>query len=389
MIELALVGDPVLDVVPVEDRAGARVFVDAHIAPLANEFERTATVPETVLDALSRAGLWAPFLPTDLGGRGVDMVTLGAIHEEVGRGCSSVRSLLTVHTMVAWVVNRWGTPDQRHHWVPRLADGSTLGAFCLTEPGAGSNAADIATVAEQTPDGWRLNGTKRWITNGRRADVFLVFARTGATIVGFLVPRSTPGLEVSAITEVLGTRGSMLAEVRLRDVALPDDALVGPRGFTAGMVLTSALDLGRFSVANGCVGLVQACLDASTSYALERRVGGTALWDLPLIRSKISDMVTDVRAARLLCTEAGRLKDAGDPATVMATWIAKYFASVAAARHASEAVQIHGANGFGPDHPVARLYRDAKVMEVIEGSNEIQRLTIADEALRGLAGSPS
>src|SRR5690606_28240040 len=155
-----------------------------------------------------------------------------------------------------------------------------------------------------------------------------------------------------------------------------------PSGFTAGMVLTGTLDLGRYSVAAGSVGIIQACLEASAAYAAHRTVGGTPLRDLPLIQAKLSDMVTDARAARLLLAEAGRLKDAGDSATLMATWIAKYFASTAAVRHAAEAVQIHGANGCSPDFPVARLYRDAKVMEIIEGSNEIQRITIAGQAER-------
>jgi alkylation response protein AidB-like acyl-CoA dehydrogenase len=148
------------------------------------------------------------------------------------------------------------------------------------------------------------------------------------------------------------------------------------------MVLTGTLDLGRYSVAAGSVGIIQACLDACASYANMRTVGGLPLRELPLIRAKLADMVTDVRAARLLCAEAGRLKDAADPSTIMATWTAKYFASTAAARHAAEAVQIHGANGCSREYPVARYYRDAKVMEIIEGSNEIQRLTLADEAYR-------
>jgi alkylation response protein AidB-like acyl-CoA dehydrogenase len=209
-----------------------------------------------------------------------------------------------------------------------------------------------------------------------------VFARTSSSIGAFLVPRETPGITVRAIPEVLGTRASMLAEVTFTDVALGPEALLGPSGFTAGMVLTGTLDLGRYSVATGSTGIIQACLDACAAYTTRRSVGGSKLRDLQLIQAKVSDMVTDVRAARLLCAEAGRLKDAGESATIMATWVAKYFASTAAARHASEAVQIHGANGCGPDYPVARYYRDAKVMEIIEGSNEVQRITIAAEAYR-------
>ncbi len=381
MSEAVLVDLPVDEV---RDRDTAHAFVDAHILPYANEWERRARIPDSLLDAMSTAGLWAPFLPSDMGGTAMDMVTLGEIHEEVGRGCSSVRSLLTVHTMVSWAVNRWGNEAQRAEWGARLSSGELLGAFCLTEPGAGSNAADITAHAERTSDGWLLNGVKKWITNAQRADVFLVFARAGTSIVALLVPRRAVGVQVIPISEILGTRASMLGEVRFTDVALGEDALLGPSGFASGMVLTGVLDLGRFSVASGSVGIIQGCLDASAAYSSTRQVGGTALSELQLIQAKVTDMVTDVRAARLLCAEAGRLKDNGDPATIMATWVAKYFASTAAAHHASEAVQIHGANGCGGDYPVARLYRDSKVMEIIEGSNEIQRMTIAGEAYREL-----
>ncbi len=364
------------------DRAAARAFVQEHIAPHADAWDRQGVIPEETLERIGEAGLWAPFLPIDLGGRGLDMVTLGEIHEEVGRGCSSVRSLLTVHTMLSWALNRWGSPDQLEQWAEELAAGRVLGAFCLSEPGAGSDAAGIATTATPHHGGWLLRGTKKWTTNGQRADLFLVFARTESSIVALLVPRATPGVRVTPIHEMLGTRASMLAEIEFDDVVLGPEALLGPSAFAAGMVLTGTLDLGRYSVASGSVGIIQASLDASTAYASERAVGGTLLRDMQLIRAKLSDMVTDVRAARLLCAEAGRLKDAGDPATIMATWVAKYFASTAAAKHAAEAVQIHGANGCSAHYPVARYYRDAKVMEIIEGSTEIQRTTIAGEAFR-------
>jgi alkylation response protein AidB-like acyl-CoA dehydrogenase len=364
------------------DRAAARAFTDEHIVPVADDYDRRGAVPEELISAVGEAGLWAPFLPPELGGRGTDMVTLGEIHEEVGRGCSSVRSLLTVHTMAAWALQRFGTPEQIRRWGPRLATGRTLGAFCLSEPGAGSDTGALATTAVPHGGGWLLNGVKKWTTNGQRADLYLVFARGPASTVALLVPRESPGVRVTPIDDVMGTRASMLAEISFTDVELGPDALLGPSGFASGMVLTGTLDLGRYSVAAGSVGIIQACADACAAYTSRRSVGGSPLRDLPLIQAKLSDMVTDVRAARLLVTEAGRLKDSGDSATIMATWVAKYFASTAAARHASEAVQVHGANGFVSDYPVARLYRDAKVMEIIEGSNEIQRVTIAAEAYR-------
>ncbi|MGC4897463.1 acyl-CoA dehydrogenase family protein [Micromonospora sp. DT31] len=364
------------------DRASAGRFVDREVVPRVADYERVGRIPEDLLASVSAAGLWAPFLPVDTGGQGCDMLTLGAIHEEVGRGCSSLRSLLTVHTMVAWAVQRWGDDGQRARWLTRLASGAVLGAFCLTEPDVGSDATHISTSAVRRGEDWVLTGVKKWITNGQRADLFLVFARTDRGIAAFLVPRDAPGVEVVPIHGMLGTRSSMLAEIRLRDAVAGPDALLGPDGFAAGMVMTGVLDLGRYSVAAGCVGIVQACLDACAEHATTRHVQGGPLRDLQLIRARLTDMVTDLHAARALCERAGGLKDAGAPDSLMATFIAKYFASQAAARHASAAVQIHGAAGCAEDAPTARLYRDAKVMEIIEGSSEIQQITIADEAFR-------
>jgi methoxymalonate biosynthesis protein len=365
--------------------AEVRAFVDDEVAPNAEEFDQSERLPRSLLDRVGELGLWAPFLPVELGGAGLDMVTLGRIHEEVGRGCSGLRSMLTVHGMVSWAVGRWGSSEQQDRWLPQLVDGEVLGVFCLSEPDSGSDASAAGTLAVADGPDWIVNGRKKWITGGQVADVLLVFARTGPGMSAFLVPRTAAGVEVTPIPNMLGTRSSMISEIVLRDVRIGADAMIGPPGWAAGTVMTGALDLGRYSVACGSVGIIQGCLDACASYTTRRSVHDGRLRDLPLIRRKVSDMVTNVRAARLLCEHAGRLKDAGDPATIMATWVAKYHASTAAVAAASDAVQIHGANGCSADFPVARFYRDAKIMEIIEGSTEIQQTTIAEEAYREVA----
>ncbi|MEV6164509.1 acyl-CoA dehydrogenase family protein [Streptomyces sp. NPDC052052] len=362
-----------------------RAFVDTEIVPYAEEWDQAERLPPQILARIGELGLWAPFLPPSDGGSDMRWTTLGRVHEEIGRGCSSVRSFLTVHTMVTWTVHRWGSDAQRARWLPRLAAGELLGAFCLTEPDSGSDASASGTVAEPAASGWVINGEKKWMTAGQVAGLLLVFCRTGDGMSAFLVPADSPGVEITPIKGVMGTRASMLAGITLRDVRVGQDALIGPRGWAAGTVMTGALDLGRYSVACGSVGVVQACLDACVDYTSRRTVRDGPLSELQLIRRKISDMVVGSRAARLLCAEAGRLKDADDPATIMATWVAKYHASTAATAAASDAVQIHGANGFSADHPAARLYRDAKVAEIIEGSTELQQLTIATEAYREVA----
>ncbi|WP_340683022.1 acyl-CoA dehydrogenase family protein [Amycolatopsis coloradensis] len=362
-------------------------FVDEEVGPHADAWDRAEHIPPEVLRRVGALGLWAPFLPVEAGGAGLDMVTLGRLHEEAGRGCSSLRSLLTVHTMVTATVQRWGDDEQRERWLPVLSDGATLGAFCLTEPDfSGSDSTAAGTVAVAENGVWTLRGRKTWITGGQVAGLLLVFAGTATGMSAFLVPSDHPGVRVTPVRHMLGTTASMLATIEFDDVRLDPSALVGPPGWAAGTVMTGALDLGRYSVACGSVGIVRAALAASAAYTSVRSAGGGLLRDLPQIRAKISEMVTARDAARLLCEKAGRLKDAGDPATIMATWVAKYFASTAAAKAASDAVQIHGANGCGPDYPVARLYRDAKVMEIIEGSTQIQELTIADEAYREVPG---
>jgi alkylation response protein AidB-like acyl-CoA dehydrogenase len=371
------------------DRRSTRQFVEERIIPRANEWDRTERIPPQMLAEMSAAGLWGAVLPVAAGGGGVDLVTLGSIHEEVGRGCSSLRSLLTVHTMVSWAVYRWGTPIQHEKWLARLSSGAVLGAFCLTEPEAGSDTHAMSASAVQRGGRWILNGCKKWITGGQVAKLFLVFARTQSGPAAFLVPRGATGVQVRPIHGLLGTRASMLAEVSLHDADAGPDALLGPERFANGLVMIGALDLGRYSVACGCVGIAQACQDACADYTLQRRVAGRSLRELDLIRAKMADMVTGCRAARLLCEKAGMLKDAGDQATIMATWVAKYFAAKAAAAAATDAVQIHGANGCGADYPVERFYRDAKIMEIIEGSSEIQQITIAEEAYRGAGDQAS
>jgi methoxymalonate biosynthesis protein len=286
---------------PGHDRKTFRAVVDAEIAPEADRFDREQRVPDGLLSRLGDLGWWGAAVPADSGGLGMDMVTLGALHEEVGRGCSSVRSLLTVHSMVAYAVARWGSPQQRERWLPLLASGQVIGAFCLTEPGTGSDAAGIATEARRKAGGYVLRGRKRWITGGQVAGLLLVFARTERGISAFLVERDTPGITTRPITQLLGTRASMLAEIDFQDCRNGPDALLGPEGFALATVVTGALDIGRYSVACGCVGILQACMEASARFATAETGGSQPLSEHQLIRQMLTQMVTDVSAARLLC----------------------------------------------------------------------------------------
>lgn len=355
-------------------------FARRHIVPDADHWDSSATMPEAFIERFAAAGHLGATVPAAYGGGELDPVTVGLLAEETGRACSSVRSLLTVHTMVARAVHRFGTRAQRDHWLPRLASGSSIGAFALTEPGAGSDLQALAATARADGGEYVLNGAKRWITFGRRADVLLVFARLDGKPAAFLVERGTPGLVVRPVEGLLGTRASMVADISLTECRVPVNALLGRPGFGLAGVAADALELGRYTVAWGCVGLSQACLDASLDHAAVRAQSGVPLRQHQLVQRMLADLATQTSAARLLCQQAGWLRAAGDAQAVHATWLAKYFASTAAFRGASDAVQVHGAHGIGSAYPVQRYLRDAKVMEIIEGSTEVQQTTIAHSA---------
>lgn len=333
---------------------------------------------------MAERGYLGALLPEDAGGAGLDMITFGLLNEEIGRGCSSLRSLLTVHSMVSRTLFKWGSREQKQRWLSPLASGNVIAAFGLTEPLVGSDAQNVMTQATRDAGSFILNGRKKWITCGQIADLFLVFAQCEGKPSAFLVEKEQPGLQVTPIQGMLGTRASMLAELSLENCCIPKENLVGKIGFGISLVAGTALDYGRYSVAWGCVGIGQACQEASLKYTSERKQFGSYLKDQQLIQRLITGMIVDVKAARLLCYEAGSLKDNRDPRSVMQTVIAKYFAARMATRVAADAVQIHGANGCSGAFPVQRYLRDATIMEIIEGTTQLQEITIAKNAYENL-----
>ena len=368
-------------------RTAFREFADSHIVPHANAWDQAEIMPAAMVRQLAAAGYLGGVLPVDRGGTGFNMVEFGLLNEELGRGCSSIRSLLTVHSMVALAILRWGREEQKVQWLEKLGQGNAIGAFALTEPEAGSDAREIRTEAVAAGDDFLLSGHKKWITFAQIADLFLIFARSQRGPCAFLLEQNTPGLVISPVRGMLGTRASMMAELRLEECRVPKQNMIGAPGFGLSHVASSALDCGRYSVAWGSVGIAQACLEACLQYTGRRKQFGALLRDHQLVQRMIAQMVAGVKAARLLCYHAGQLKDAGDPASMIETSIAKYFACRTAAEIARDAVQIHGANGCSSEYPVERFYRDAKIMEIIEGSNEIQEITIAQSACQEVAES--
>lgn len=355
-------------------RAEFRAFAAAEIVPHADRWDREEAIPMEMIDRLRERRYLGSNVAPEHGGAGRDMITYGLLTEEIARGCSAVRSLLTVHDMVAHAIQRWGSREQKERYLPRMAKGELLGALALSEPNAGSDAKSVETTAREDGDAWVLNGWKKWTTFGQIAGLFLVLAQADGKPTAFLVERES--LTVRPLRGIVGTRASMLAELFLEDCRIPKRQLLGRPGFGVSHVIAAALEQGRYSVAWGSVGIAQACLDASRAYAAERRQFGAPLADHQLIRAMLTDMIVDVRAARLLCLRAGYLRDTGDPNSFMETMAAKYYASRVATRAANDAVQIHGANGMTEEYPVFRYLRDSKVTEIIEGSTQIQQITI-------------
>ncbi|MBF0153439.1 MAG: acyl-CoA dehydrogenase family protein [Magnetococcales bacterium] len=369
-----------MELTPEQARAHAafKAFVDEQVLPFADQWDRQEALSTAIIQAMAREGYLGAALAKEHGGGGMDSVTFGLLCEEIGRGSASLLSLLTVHGMVCQALAFWGSDAQKRNLLPRLATGEVLGAFALTEPGIGSDAKNVETTVTQHENGsYLLNGDKKWISCGQIADVFLVFAQLEGKAVAFLVEKDRQGFSRQPITGLLGFRAAMLASLAMRECVVPEENMVGRPGFGFSHVAGLALDHGRFCVGNGCVGLTRACLEACLEYTHHRKQFGVYLREHPLLQKMIADMITQVEAARLLCRDAGRLKEERNPRSIMAISTAKYFASTVAARAASDAVQIHGANGCGPDYPVQRYFRDAKIMEIIEGSNQIQQTIIA------------
>jgi len=353
-----------------------RAFVLAEIAPHAGRWDREAAVPTGLIARLRERGDLGSNVAREHGGLGRDMITYGLLTEEIGKGCSSVRSLLTVHDMVAHAIQRWGSQAQKERWLPAMARGEILGALALSEPEAGSDAKSVQTTAVEADDAWVLDGRKKWTTFGQLAGLFLVLAQAGGKPTAFLVERETPGVTVKPLAGITGTRASMLAEIFLDGCRVPKGNLIGRPGFGLSAVVSAALEHGRYSVAWGSVGVGQACLDASRAYAAGRLQGGGPIAGHQLIRRMLTNMIVEVRAARLLCLRAGWLRDQGDPGASGEIMVAKYYASTMATRAAADAVQIHGANGCSEDYPVERYLRDSRVLEIIEGSTQIQQINI-------------
>jgi alkylation response protein AidB-like acyl-CoA dehydrogenase len=362
-------------------------FVDREVVPHAAAWDRAEQVDLGVVGAMGELGLLGMTIPEVYGGSGGDHLAYCLVLEELGRGDSSVRGILSVSLgLVAKSILSYGSVSQRQDWLPRLCSGEALGCFALTEPDTGSDAASLTTRATRVGAAWRLDGGKMFITNGTWARVALVFARTGGPgpkgITAFLVPTQSVGLAVKELHGRLGLRGQATAELTFDGVLVPDDCRLGEegQGFTIAM---AALAKGRMSLAAGCVGIIQGCLEAATRYAGERVQFGKPIAGFQLVQQLIADIAVEADAARLLTWRVADLIDRGLPFATESS-IAKLYASEAAVRAANSALQVFGGYGYIDEYPVGKYLRDARVTTVYEGTSQIQKLIIG-RALTGVS----
>ncbi len=366
-------------------RSSAREFCEREIVPHARDWDRAEELDRGLVPKLAAAGYLGATIAEVYGGMGLDTVSYCLLMEELGRADSSVRGIVSVNLgLVGKTIAKWGTDEQKREWLPELASGAALGCYALTEPGSGSDPASLVTRAERDGDDWVLSGSKLLITLGSWAGLALVFARSGGEgargLTCFLVPTGTAGFSATPIKGKLGLRAQDTAEVFLDGVRVPDSSRLGAEG-DGFKVAMSALDNGRISLAAGCVGIAQGCLDACVKYAGERRQFGKTISSFQLVQELLADISVELEAARLLTWRAALLADSGERHTLESS-VAKYYASEVSVRAANAAVQVHGGYGYVDEYPVGKYLRDARVTTLYEGTSQIQKLIIG-RALTG------
>jgi alkylation response protein AidB-like acyl-CoA dehydrogenase len=366
-------------------QATVREFATREIEPHAAALDREHRYPAEIIQQAARLGLMAMMVPEQYGGAGMDALAYVIAQEELARASAGVQVIISVNnSLVCDPILAFGTEEQKRRYLPRLADGRSLGCYCLTEPEAGSDAMALTTRAERRGGEWVLNGRKLFVTNGLEADLCIVYARTepvpGARgISAFIVEKAFPGISLGKVERKLGIRCSSTAEILLDDCRVPEENLLGERG-QGGRIALATLDGGRTGIAAQAVGIARAALEACVAYARERRQFGRPIAEFQAIQWTLADMATRIDAARLLTYRAAWLRDRGQPYTREAS-TAKLVAAETATWATARAVRLFGGYGYLEDYPVERYFRDAQITEIYEGTSEIQRLVISRQVL--------
>lgn len=351
-------------------------FLDTNVIPFVNQFEKQGSFSRGLIQKMGEEGFLGASIPQKYGGSNLNMSQIGILNEEFAKACSSVRSILTVQGMMELSILRWGNDAQRNAWLPKLASGEVVGSFALAEQEAGSDAGNIQMEAIKRDNHYILNGKKIWATMGQIADLYLVFANYNGKNTAFLVEKS-PSVLVEPVDGLLGVRASMIANLTFNNCIVPEENVLGVEGAGLEYIATSCLDYGRYTVAWACLGISQACVDLCIDYVKTRKQFGVALREQQLIQQMITQMVINTKAVRLYCYNIAKLREEGDPDSIIETWSAKYLASKVVNDVVSKAVQIFGANGCFDQYPIERYFRDAKINEIIEGTSQLHEIIIA------------
>ncbi|MBN3526102.1 acyl-CoA dehydrogenase family protein [Paenibacillus apiarius] len=365
----------------------AKQFAAQEIRPLAGEIDAKGELPRSLIDKMGKRGYLAASWPAEFGGLGLDPVAYGLFTEQIGKACSNTRALLTVQTsLLGETMLRFGTEAQKRLWLPQVARAEKLGAFALSEPNVGSDAKSVQTTYRKEGGRYILNGSKKWISFAAIADFFVVTASdSGGQITSFIVEREREGVHTLPMAGMLGNRAVHIAEIRLDEVEVPAENVLGNVGGGFTYIVSTALDHGRYSIAWAGAAIAAEALEAMVTYARSRSQFGEKLHHFQLIKGMIGDAVTKVHAARSLCLAAGEMRRSVAADAIHETAIAKYFTSKVAVEVTNDTVQIHGGNGCRNDYPAERLFREAKVLEIIEGTSQIQQQVIAQYGLRKYA----
>lgn len=361
-----------------------KAFVASEVGPYAMEFDRKEALSEQMIRAMANIGLLGATIPKEYGGLALDPLTYGQVTEEIGKACPGTRSLLTVHnSLVAESIIRWGTAAQKEKYLPQLASGNLIGAFCLSEPNIGSDAQNVQTQYESLGGDYVLQGEKKWITMGARADLYVVIARekSNDAVAAFLVESKSEGVSRMQMKDLMAGRSSFTAQIKFDKVRVPSENLLANEGGGFTYVVNTALDHGRYSIAWGALAVAQSALEEMVKYARKRKQFGTGIHNHQLIQAMIADAATAIEAGRALCEKVAAMRAENHKDAVIQTTIAKQHNATMATKVCSDGLQLHGANGLSPDFPIERLFREARVFEIIEGTTQVLQQMIAKHGL--------
>ncbi len=370
----------------IQVRDMARKFAAEHIAPTAIERDINAEFPYEIIKKMGELGFMGMMVSPEWGGSGMDYISYSLAMEEFSKADSAIGIITSVqNSLVCWIIEKYGTEDQKEKYLRPLAEGKHLGSYCLSEPNAGSDARGLETIARLEGDNWILNGSKIWVSSGQNSDTFIVFAQTNPGlkhkgIASFIIEKGTPGFEIGKKEDKMGMRSSDTVAISLIDVKIPKNNIIGEVG-DGFYIAMKGLNGGRIGIASQALGIAQGAYEAAAKYAIQRKTMGVPIIEHQLIQQKLAQMSMKIDAARLLVHKAAYLMDKGEIPIKEASE-AKLFASTTAMEVTREAIQVHGGYGYTREYQVERMHRDAKVTEIYEGTSEIQHIVIAREVMK-------